>query len=209
MVVLAAGFNSVTVKPSLGSTTVSPATLTVIVLLVSPAAKLTVPKARPHREVRPRRGIGTAARHRPAARCVATLVLPSRVTVKVNGVLPMTFRLVRTQCRNRQARLARVIVADRATGGGRADGRAGGRVRQRHREALVRLHDRVASDVDGDGLAGLSRRKVYRARRQDRPAKSDPAAGFAPLPVTAQPALLATLVLPSRVTVKVNGVLPD
>ena len=35
--------DSVTVKPSSGSTVVSPLTLTVIVLLVSPAAKLTTP----------------------------------------------------------------------------------------------------------------------------------------------------------------------
>ena len=70
------------------------------------------------------------------------------------------------------------------------------------------LHDRVASDVDGDRLAGLPRREVYRARRQDRTAKSDPAAGFAPLPVTAQPALSRAGVA-ARVTVKVNGVLPD
>src|SRR4051812_45952372 len=41
------------------------------------------------------------------------------------------------------------------------------------------------------------------------PAKSDPAAGLAPLPVTAQLALVAILVLPSRVTVKVKAVLPD
>src|SRR5438067_13751675 len=41
------------------------------------------------------------------------------------------------------------------------------------------------------------------------PTKSDPAAGLAPLPVTAQLALVAVLVLPPRVTVKVNGVLPD
>ena len=46
MVVLAAGFDSVTVKPWSGSTTVSPATLTVIVWLVWPAAKLTVPDGR-------------------------------------------------------------------------------------------------------------------------------------------------------------------
>ena len=46
MVVPAAGFDSVTVKPWPGSTTVSPATLTVIVWLVSPAAKLTVPEGR-------------------------------------------------------------------------------------------------------------------------------------------------------------------
>ena len=43
MVVPALGLDSVTVKFSLGSTVASPATLTVIVLLVSPAAKLTVP----------------------------------------------------------------------------------------------------------------------------------------------------------------------
>ena len=43
MVVPALGLDSVTVKPSLGSTVASAATLTVIVLVVSPAAKLTVP----------------------------------------------------------------------------------------------------------------------------------------------------------------------
>ena len=43
MVVPALGLDSVTVKFSLGSTVASPAMLTVMVLLVSPAAKLTVP----------------------------------------------------------------------------------------------------------------------------------------------------------------------
>ena len=43
MVVPALGFDSVTLKFSPGSTALSPATLTVIVLPVSPAAKLTVP----------------------------------------------------------------------------------------------------------------------------------------------------------------------
>ena len=43
MVVPALGADSVTVKPSLASTVVSPATLMVTSLLVSPAAKLTVP----------------------------------------------------------------------------------------------------------------------------------------------------------------------
>jgi hypothetical protein len=38
------GLDSVTVKASLASTILSPATLTVIVLLVWPAAKLTVPE---------------------------------------------------------------------------------------------------------------------------------------------------------------------
>ena len=43
MAVPALGFDRVSVKPSVDSTAVSPATLTVMVLLVSPAAKLTVP----------------------------------------------------------------------------------------------------------------------------------------------------------------------
>ena len=43
MVVPALGADSVTVNPSLASTVVSPATLMVMGLLVSPAAKLTVP----------------------------------------------------------------------------------------------------------------------------------------------------------------------
>ena len=41
------------------------------------------------------------------------------------------------------------------------------------------------------------------------PAKSGAVAGLAPLPVTAQLALLAMLVLPPRVTVKLNAVFPD
>ena len=109
----------------------------------------------------------------------------------------------------RQVRWVTCHLADRATGGGRADGRAGGRVRQRDREALARLHDRVTSDVDGDRLAGLSRRKTYCARRKDRTGEVRPSRGNAPLPATAQLALVAMLVLPPRVTVKVNAVLPD
>ena len=43
MTVPALGLDKVTVKSSPGSTVLSPATFTVMVLLVSPAAKLTVP----------------------------------------------------------------------------------------------------------------------------------------------------------------------
>src|SRR5438477_8859085 len=83
-----AGFDSVTVKLSSGSTTVSPATLTVIVLLVSPAAKLTVPegKAAPTKSD-PAAGLAPLPVTAQLA-LVAVLVLPPRVTVKVNGVLP-------------------------------------------------------------------------------------------------------------------------
>ena len=88
MVVLAAGFDSVTVKPSSGSTTVSPATLTVIVLLVSPAAKLTVPDGRTApTKSDPAAGLAPLPVTAQLA-LVAMLVLPPRVTVKVNAVLP-------------------------------------------------------------------------------------------------------------------------
>ena len=88
MVVPAAEFDSVTVKPSAGSTAVSPATLTVIVLLVSPAAKLTVPdgKTAPAKS-EAEAGLAPLPVTAQLA-LVAMLVLPPRVTVKVNGVLP-------------------------------------------------------------------------------------------------------------------------
>src|SRR5947207_2441783 len=51
------GLDRVTVKASLASTVVSPATLTVIVLLVWPAAKVTVPRSE-ERRVGKDRGTG-------------------------------------------------------------------------------------------------------------------------------------------------------
>ena len=101
--------------------------------------------------------------------------------------------------------LARLVIPDRAVAVA-ADGGAGG-PRQRHREALIRLHDPVARDVDRDRLAGLAGREATVPDGKAAPTKSDPVAGLAPLPVTAQLALLAMLVSPPRVTVKVNGVL--
>ena len=67
MVVPALGLDSVSVKPSVDSTAVSPATLTVMVLLVSPAAKLTVPVGNTAAGEVGRRGrVGAAAGHRVA-----------------------------------------------------------------------------------------------------------------------------------------------
>ena len=88
MVVLVAGFDSVTVKPSLGSPTVLPATLTVIVLLVCHAAKLTVPegKTAPTKSD-PVAGLAPLPATAQLA-LVSMLALPPRVTVKVNAVLP-------------------------------------------------------------------------------------------------------------------------
>ena len=82
------GLDSVTVKPSSGSTTVSPATLTVIVLLVSAAAKLTVPEGRtPPAKSDPAAALAPLPVTAQLA-LLAMLVLPPRVTVKVNGELP-------------------------------------------------------------------------------------------------------------------------
>ncbi len=68
------------------------------------------------------------------------------------------------------------------------------------------FHHCVTSDIDGDRLAGLARRKAYRARRK-APHRQSPTHGrgiLAPLFVTAQLALVAMLVSPPRVTVKVE-----
>jgi hypothetical protein len=82
-VVPALGFDSVTVNPSSDSYVVSPATLTVTVLLVSPAAKLTVPLGKnPPTKSEP----DAAFEPLPATVHVALdepLVSPLRVTVNV------------------------------------------------------------------------------------------------------------------------------
>ena len=89
IVVPADALDSVTVKPLSGSTVLSPATLTVMVLLVSPAAKLTVPEG----SAPPTKSAASAA-FAPLPVTAqsaepAWLVSPERVTVKVNAVLPL------------------------------------------------------------------------------------------------------------------------
>src|SRR5262245_26399596 len=91
MVVPALGADSVTVKPSLGSTVVSPATLMVMSWLVWPAAKLTVPVGNTPPSAAKSAALAGLA---PLPETVqvaddAPVVLPERVTVKVNGVLPV------------------------------------------------------------------------------------------------------------------------
>ena len=78
MVVARRGSDSVTVKPSSGSTVVSPATLTVIVLLVWPAAKLTVPEgSTPPAKSAALAGTAAAAGHRPGGAARPRGVSPS------------------------------------------------------------------------------------------------------------------------------------
>src|SRR4051794_16408123 len=81
------GLESLTVKPSFGSTVLSPATLTVMVLLVSPAAKLMLPEG----STPPAKSAALAGLvPEPAtvqAVLAAPVVSPVRVTVKVKGVV--------------------------------------------------------------------------------------------------------------------------
>ena len=95
MAVPALGLDSVTAKFSADSTVLSPATLTVMVLLVSPAAKLTVPVGNtPPAKSAAAAGLAPLPVTAKAA-VEAAAVLPVRVTVKVNAVLPLlpSFRL--------------------------------------------------------------------------------------------------------------------
>ena len=89
ILVPAEALDRVTVKPSLGSTVPSPATLTVMVLLVWPAAKLSVPKG----SAPPAKSAAFAGRPPLPVTAQWTLLVPvvppERVTVKVNGVLPI------------------------------------------------------------------------------------------------------------------------
>ena len=82
------GLPNVTVNPSSGSTVVSPLTLTVIVFVVSPGAKLTVPVGK----VPPTKSAAVAGLvPLPITSNCAVFVddvSPERVTVKVNGVKP-------------------------------------------------------------------------------------------------------------------------
>ena len=87
VIVAPVAFDNVTVKPSSDSTVVSPATLTVMVWLVSPAAKFTVPEG----SVPPVKSAALGSDPLLVTAQVALLaavVEPARVTVKVNGVVP-------------------------------------------------------------------------------------------------------------------------
>ncbi len=79
----------VTVKFSFGSNVVSPWTLTVITLLVSPGAKLTVPDGK----TPPTKSVALAGKVPLLVTAQLTLLLPvvlaERVTVKVKALLPL------------------------------------------------------------------------------------------------------------------------
>src|SRR5256885_16914492 len=85
-IVAPAAFESVTANFSVRSKAVSAATLTVIVLLVSPDAKASVPLVAPTKSAASAAGlpVGLACQDTE----VATAVSPVRTTLKVNGVDP-------------------------------------------------------------------------------------------------------------------------
>ena len=111
------------------------------------------------------------------------LVSPERVTVNVNGVLPVLPSALLAPV----AAIAndrRVVINDGAACGSGGDGGASARPRQRDSKTLVGLHRGVAGDVDGDELAGLAGGEADRPAGKVLPVKSAASAALAPLPVT-------------------------
>ena len=79
------GFESVTVKPSSGSSSVSPVTTRAISCSTSPAAKLTVPEGSV-----PPKSAASASPETPKSTEAAPVVSPDRLTVKVKSVVPVS-----------------------------------------------------------------------------------------------------------------------
>ena len=200
----APGLDSVTEKASSGSTMLSPATPMVMTFEVSPAAKLTVPDgSTPPVKSAPLTAAPVTA-HWALERPVRS---PVRVTVKVKSVLP-----------DWPSALSALVAA--------IDNDAGATSSLRMRplaEAMPRL-------VPAPGLDSVTEKassgstmlspatpmvmtfEVSPAAKLTMPDGSTPPVKSAPLtaaPLTVQSALAGWSVLPVRVTVKVNGVLPD
>jgi microcompartment protein CcmL/EutN len=206
----ALGFDSVTVNPSSDSTTVSPETLSVIVFDVSPAAKLTVPLgSAPPTKSEADAGLAPL----PVSdqdTLFAEPVSPVRVTVNVNGVVP-----------DWPSALLALAAAIDSVGGPASSLR------------IVPRADAVPSVVPALGFDSVTvnpssdsttvspetlsvivfdvspAAKLTVPLGSAPPTKSEADAGLAPLPVSDQDTLFAEPVSPVRVTVNVNGVVPD
>ncbi len=179
------GLDKVTVKASLASTVVLPATLTVIVLAGLAGREADRPgRQNPADEVRCGDG-GTADRPVGA-------VGHGRVAGAADGkgerrAGRLTLGLARGDCRDRKLR---VVVDDRAGGRRRPQRRSRARVRQGDGEGLAGLDRRVAGNVDGDraGWSGPAAKLTVPDGRTP-PAKS---AAVTAAPLTTQLALWAT-----------------
>ena len=168
MVVPALGADSVTVKPSLASTVVSPATLMVTSWLVWPAAKLTVPVGNtPPVKSAALAGIGAAAGDGVGRRRCAGGVARAGDREGERRTAGVALGLACSRRRDRQRSAGGAVVVQYDTGcGSGGDGGSSARRRQRDGKALVGLHRGVAGDVDGDELAGLAGREADRPGRE-------------------------------------------
>ena len=198
------GFDNLTLKASLASCVVSPATLTVMIFDVSPAAKLTVPEGRtPPTKSAP---LTVAPPTVHIALC-ATEVSPVRVTVKVNAVVPdwpstlsaLVAVIVKAASVASSLRMVpnAVAVASVAPVLGFDN---------------LTLKASLASCVVSPATLTVMIFDVSPAAKLTVPEGRTPPTKSAPLtvaPPTVHTALCATEVSPVRVTVKVNAVVPD
>ena len=199
----ALGEESTTEKASLASTTVSPATLMLMIFEVSSAAKITVPEG----SVPPVKSAPvTAAPATAQCALAAPLRSPVRVTVKVNGVLPAW-----------PSGLSALVAAIDSDAGAESSLRMTPMA-----EAVPRLVPGPGSDRVTVKLSSLSNwvsPATWRVIVLDvspipsvtvpegsvPPAKSAPSTAG---PLTVQLAVAGRLVSPMRVTVKVSAVVP-
>ena len=198
-------------KPWAAWVTVLGATSTVMVWLVCPAAKLTVPDgSTPPAKSAALAGLPPLPATAHAADA-ATPVLPLRVTVKVNAVLPVVLSA------SVAAAVAMARVAGCTEGSGRMDPLALAVARVMSVDGLERVTVKPwAALVTVLGATSMvmvwlvcPAAKLTVPEGSTPPAKSAAIAGLLPLPATVQAAEAAIEVLPPRVTVKVNGVVPD
>ena len=198
------GLARATWKTSSGSTVRSPRTVTVTVLLVCQAARLTVPEGRTP-------PVKSAASALPPATCHATLTAgrpsPERVTVKVKGIVPLW-----------PSALAAAAAAIASTGGSASSlrmvpvavavARTPSPVGSRRVTLKASWGSTVVSPCTWTVIVFLvcPAPKVNRPEGSTPPAKS---ARSALSPVTCQSTLTGLRVPPLRVTVKVNGVVPS
>ena len=198
---------SVTVKPSLASTVVSPETGMVMVLLVSPAPKLTMPlgSALPVKSLAVA-GLAPEPETAQLAVC-ATDVSPDLVTVKVNAVLPdcpssLVASAAAMASEASSLRIVPVAVAVPVTAP--ELGLVSETVNPSLASTLVSPETGMVTV-----LLVSPAPKLTMPLGSALPLKSLAEAGLAPEPVTAQLAVCATDVSPDLVMVKVKAVLPD
>src|SRR5439155_221727 len=197
----ALGFDSVTVKASSDSTRVSPATPIVMTLEVSPAAKLTVPDG----STPPAKSATlTAAPVTAQLALAAPLVSPARRSSELNGVVPdwpsaLSALVAAIDSEASSLRIVPLAVVVPST------------VPALGFESLT-----VKASFDSTRVSPATSMlitfEVSPAAKLTIPDGSTPPVKSVPLtaaPVTAQRALAAPLVSPVRVTLKVNGAVPD